>query len=147
MDIKKIENVVTTKTEEDFLLEAFDMLITKGNISKEIDISGLKLTIEPLSTSAYLEAETVYIANIPDVPSDVISRVRSVSSLVHAVRAVNGRPVPSEKEEAKKFRDSLYKQFMKLPPALIDNMAAKYREMVNEQTKIYDDITAVTTNF
>lgn len=147
METKNVTLEVAHKEEEDFLMEAFDKLLTKGKLTRDVTIGDLTLTLSPLSTSEFLEAETVYIAAMPNIPSDVVSRVRSVSSLVHAVCAVNGRPVPTERDADKKFRDKLYEQFMKLPPAVVDTVAIKYREIVEEQNSLYSNLGTNVVNF
>lgn len=148
LNVSRREVSVEKKTELDILTEAFDALITKGKITREVDISGLvKLTMSPLSTSQFLEADTVYIAAVPNVPADVVARVRTVSCIVHSIVAINGKPVPTGTEDEKSFRDSLFAQFMKLPPAVLDNLAAEYRSLVDEQRKLFTSMEDVVENF
>jgi hypothetical protein len=136
------------KTDEQILEELFDELISTGKMTREVKVGKLTFIIKPLSTAEVLDAETVYIASLSSVPPDVISRVRTVSTLSHAIISVNGREVPNDdKDKARDMQSKLRELLLKLPPSVLDTIILKYRELVDDQTKVYEDLAENTENF
>ena len=134
--------------EEDYFEKLFDDLVTKNQITKDVTIGDLTLTLKPLSTAAHLEAETVYIATVSTVPADVINRVRAVSNLSYAVEAINGHKVEKgDKDKDREARSNLYTLLMKLPPAAVDIINNHYIQLLKEHNSMYEGVNEKIENF
>lgn len=139
---------VKTLTDDEHFEALFDELITKNQITKEVVVGNLTLTLKPLSTASYLEAETVYIATVATIPADVISRVRMVSNLSYAIEAINGRKVEKgNKDEDRDARSKMYTLLMKLPPSAIDIINNAYVSLLKEYNSLYEGVNDKIENF
>lgn len=126
-------------TKEDKFANIFDQLISKNYMTKDVMIDGIKFTIKTLSSSEYLDADSIYIATLPYIPQDVISRARMISNLAYAIISINDIPVyeegckPKEKEKA---IHKLYEHLRELPPAIIDVLAKELNALLIKQSDI-----------
>ena len=127
----------------------FDELITESRITKEFKVTPkLTITLKTLSTSETLNAETVYLASVPNVPYDVIAKARRVSILANATHAVNGVMVlTGDKVRDSEIVKSLHKKYMDLAPTLIDKMFEDYLTLNEEQAKLFEDPVEAIENF
>lgn len=140
-EIKKVEE---SKRFEDML----DSLITDNVITKEVTIGKNVFVLKTLSTGEYLESAYIYIASIPDIPNDVVSRVRLISNLSYAVVSINGMVIESEdKEKEQREREKLYTTLLKMPPPVIDSLSIAFGELIEEQNKLFGNIGETIENF
>lgn len=134
--------------QSEFLDKMFEEVLTSGTITGEVLIGPLRLVLRPLTTREYLEADTVYIATVVDIPKDIVNRVRVVSNLSYAIVSVNEQEITfSNGEEERKVRSHLNDLLMKLSPSAIDMINDKYMELVKQQAEIYSKAGELTENF
>lgn len=145
VNLNQEEPEVKQASQEETFEQLFDQLLTDNKITKDVKVKNVTLTLQPLSTSEYLEAETIHISNISTVPADVIHRFRMVSTLAYSVVAING--IEIEEENKRDIRLKIHKMLLKVPPSVIDYMYGKYTELVNEQSKMYVDLEENIENF
>ena len=145
------QKVEPAKVEKEDKIEAierlFDDLLTKNYITDTVKVGGMEFVIHPLSTAEFLEAETVYIASVASVPRDVVDRVRLVSTLAYAIVSINGIAISDNSTTGTDERSKVHTMLMKLPPAMIDTLHNKYKELVDTQSKVFENVDDKIENF
>lgn len=140
-EIKKVEE---NKRFEDML----DSLITDNLITKDVTVGKTTFVLKTLSVGEYLESAYIYIASIPEIPNDVVSRVRLISNLSYAIVSINGRTIENEdKEKERDEREKLYATLLKMPPPVIDSLSLAFAELIEEQNKLFGNIGETIENF
>lgn len=140
---------VGEKFKEEMFDSLFDELITTSCLTEDISLSDkLKITLKTLSSREALDAESVYVATLSNVPYDVVLKARVISTLVHATKALNGIDIDtSNQEQLKSVRANLYKKYMDLPPGIVDRMRHTYNNLVQKQNDLYKDLDKNLENF
>ena len=143
---KKEDNEAITKDLSIF----FDNLITKGKISKTVELSdNLTIEIRTLDTWETLMADARIPLNIIGAASDVSARARYVSILASATVSINGIDINQDSltsnENARRI-DEVYKKYMELPPALLDLLKEEYDKLVEKQMEFYKKPEEVIEN-
>lgn len=133
----------------------FDAIITKGSITGEVTLGdNLNILLKVLDTGELLAAEAEATTNHPFMPDDIVSRGRIVSILTSATVSLNGIEIEQSnlsKEENRIRRQTLFKKYMALPTHLVDKAYTKYKELQEEQQKVYakpiEELEADIENF
>jgi hypothetical protein len=132
-------NFDNTKELEQF----FDGFIKKGVVIKDREIvPGMKIKLKVLDTGELLAAESILSATNPNIPPDVIQKVRGASILSQALLSINDMVVEREtltKEEIRLRRISLYQNLLRMPAIVIQKAYELYVEAAREQNKLYED--------
>lgn len=123
------------------IISLFDEIITKGTITGDVTLGdNLKITLKVLDTGELLAAEADATTNHPFFPADIVSRGRVVSILTSATVYLNGIEIeqPSlSKEENNARKKVLFKKYMALPVHQIDKAYDRYKELQEEQKKLF----------
>lgn len=137
------------------IVSLFDAIITKGAITGDVTLGeNLNITLKVLDTGQLLAAEAEATTNHPFMPDDIVSRGRIVSILTAATVHLNGIEIEQSslsKEENRARKQTLFKKYMALPVYMIDKAYDKYKELQEEQKKIFskpiDEIQEDIENF
>lgn len=137
------------------IVSLFDAIITKGAITGDVTLGeNLNITLKVLDTGQLLAAEAEATTNHPFMPEDIVSRGRIVSILTAATVYLNGIEIEQSslsKEENRARKNTLFKKYMALPVYMIDKAYDKYKELQEEQKKIFskpiDEIQEDIKNF
>lgn len=119
----------------------FDAIITQGVVTGEVTLGdNLNISLKVLDTGELLAAEAEATTNHPFMPDDIVSRGRIVSILTTATVSLNGIDIEQpnlSKEDNRIRKQTVFKKYMALPVHLVDKAYAKYKELQEEQQKIY----------
>ena len=130
-------------TKEDDLYSFFDNFIKKGVVIKEKEIvPGFNIKIKVLDTGELLSAESVLSVTNPNIPYDIIQKVRAASVLSQAIISINGINVeqPDAPTDVNyQRRSGLYSKLLKMPALVIQQSYELYIEAVREQNSLYNN--------
>ena len=122
----------------------FESILFSGHVEKEFNVSkGFKVKLKPLETGEILTAEAIDIANVYNMPMDIIQRARKVSILSYATVSINGSLSKKDdltEDQNRNRRKVIHKKYLELPPTIIDKMFDFYIEVVNAQGDLYKDV-------
>jgi hypothetical protein len=139
-EIKNPEDMKDFNPSEDLNL-FFNNFIKAGTVTKEEDIvPGLRLKVKVLNTGELLTAESVLQLSNPNIPFDVVEKVRAASILSQAILEINGVPVEKDDmkpEQNSQRRSALYSQLLKMPALVVQKSYELYVTAVREQNKLY----------
>ena len=137
------EALVDDATFANDLMSFFDNFLKTGVIVKEkLIVPGFQVKLKVLNTEELLLAETILAATNPNIPMDVIQKVRAASILAQAIITINGLEVEKEDMapgENSKRRDNLYRHILKMPALVIQKTYEFYIEAVKEQNALYEN--------
>lgn len=136
----KIAGMKTIDYSED-LNNFFEGFLKSGVVIKEKEVvPGLTVKLKVLNTSELLSAESILLAGNPNIPSDIIQKIRAASILSQAILIINGVEVEKENMIGMQIverRQTLYSNIIKMPAYVIQKIYELYIEAVREQNDIY----------
>jgi len=132
------------------IFDLFDSFIEKNSISKQVKLDdNLIVELRTISTEELLEAESISMTNIDNMPVDVVFKARAINILLRAITAINGVKIQHTGDSLKDEdnRDKLREKLLKLPPQLIDKLIDEYRKLTEQQDKLIQDLDNNIENF
>jgi len=125
-------------------LAAFDSIITKGKLEKDIIITPeLTLTVRVLDTWETITAEAISPLKVDEASLDLVFKTRGLNKVIRSIVAVNGVPVEDKEltpELSKARRLALYSKVGSLPTSLIDKIQQGYISLCEEQEKLFKEV-------
>lgn len=125
----------------DDLNAIFDDFIKSGTIAMEKEVvPGFKVALKVLSTGELLSAEAVISASNPNIPFDIMQKVRAASILSQAITSINGVPIEREgfdKDDVRARRNALYSQMLKMPALVVQETYKLYMDAFAAQNELY----------
>ena len=129
------------------LTNFFDNFLKPGEtILTEEVVPGLSFTIKALTTSELLIAESVIQVDNPNIPYDIIQKIRGAAILSQAVIKLNDMVIERDDmtvEQNRARRIQFYHQLQKFPPAIIAKAYDLYLKAVKTQNKMYESSTVL----
>lgn len=131
----------------------FDNLIRDGYYSEEKEvIPGFKVKLRGLSTNEMFRAEAEVNEQNPNIPTDIVAKLRAAKMLAYAIISINGSLIEDsdmDKATVKARRAALYTQLVQSPPVFVTKTYEFYLEVVAKEYKHYsfDTIIKETKNF
>lgn len=100
-----------------------------GRVEKEVVVNGFKIKLHSLTVADQQKV----LLNVSEEMKDDTARLLQLQKaiLVYAVDSINGEVVPKE---------DLQKLFEELQPAILSNLFSAYLEIVEEQSKVLDEL-------